>query len=191
MPKKDDHTSRSEFFEALTSDRTPLDDHLKNCRTCKTEWQLLKLVYPEGKILVPETPSETHLTRLEAIPILKADHKQRTLVSGELTYDSWSGLSTVQVRDAARGFERRLRLKAGCVELEIVAERELAGWEFSARVYINGEPSGGFALKVGRKMLTPEFRDCFYWSSERPPRTVRLLSASEEIVFRAIPWPGK
>jgi hypothetical protein len=191
MPQKNSHPSHSEFYEALTGGPVPFENHLKHCKACQIEWQLLKLVFPEGRISAPETPSELHLARLEAIPILKADRLGRSSVSGEVAYDSWSGLSPMQVRDAARGFERRLRLRAGHVELEIVAERELAGWKFSARAYVNGEPSGGFVLKVGRKILTPEFRNCFYWSSERPPRTIRLLSTSKEITFAAILWPGK
>ena len=191
MTAKDKHPEPSEFFEALTLSRAPFEDHLKRCRACRTKWELLKLTYPGASLTAPELPSAAHQARLEAIPILKADKTRRSSVAGELAYDSWSGLSPVQLRDAARGFERRLRLKAGQVELEIVAERELTGWKFSARVYVNGEPSGGFALKIGRQVLTAEFRDCFYWSSQRPPRTVRLLSSSEEIVFAAIPWPGK
>jgi hypothetical protein len=190
MPRKPKHPSPAEFFEALASGSVTIEEHLKLCRTCRTNWQLLKLVYPQG-VTTPDIPEEAHLAKLEAIPILRTDKHRRSSVAGEVTYDSWSGLSPVQVRDAARGFERRLRLKAGQVELEIVAERELTGWKFSARVYSDGEPTGGFALKVGRKVLIPEFRCCFYWASERPPRTVRLLSTTEEIVFGAIPWPAK
>lgn len=191
MTAKDKHPAPSEFFEALALGRTPQKDHLKRCRACRTKWELLQLAYPGGKLSAPEVPSQAHLAWLEAIPILKADKRQRSKVTGELAYDSWSGLSPVQLRDAAPGFERRMRLTAGQIELEIAAERELAQWRFSARVYVNGEPSGGFVLKIGRKTLTPEFRDGFYWSSATPPRTVRLLSASQEMVFSSIPWPGK
>ncbi len=191
MPTKAKHPSPSDFFEALATGQVTFEGHLKHCRACRTNWELLQLVYPLGKFPLTETPPEAHLGKLEAIATLKAERNRRSSVAGEVAYDSWSGLSPVQLRDAARGFERRLRLTSGRVELEIAAERELAQWKFSARVYVGGEPSGGFVLKVGRKVLTPEFRDCFYWSSVTPPRTVRLLSASEEMVFRAIPWPGK
>jgi len=190
MATKDKHPDRSKLYEALAGNRSSIENHLKNCPACRAEWQLLKFLHPTGTPIVPETPSEPHLGKLETIPVLKSDRRRRTSIAGKIASDSWSGLSPVQVRDAARGLERRLRLKAGHIELEIVAERELAEWKFSARVYIDGEPSGGFALKVGRKVLTPEFRNCFYWSSERPPRTVRLLSTSEEIAFNAITWPG-
>ena len=190
MAKPDHHPTREELLQALTAGTNPFENHLKKCKACRAEWEMLKLAYPEGVVPQTEAPSEAHLAALEAIAVLKSD-RRRAAVTGELAYDSWSGLSSMQVRDAARGFERRLRLRAGRIELEIVAERELTGWKFSARAYIDKVPSGGFALKVGRKTLTPEFRNCFYWSSERPPKTMRLLSASEEIVFRAIPWPGK
>lgn len=190
MAKSDHHPTREELLAALTSGQKPFENHMEKCKACRAEWELLRLAYPAGAAVPPEAPSESHLSALEAIPVLKSD-RRRVPVSGELAYDSWSGLSPVQVRDAARGFERRLRLRAGRIELEIVAERELAGWKFSARAYIDKVPSGGFALKVGRKTLTPEFRNCFYWSSELPPKSMKLLSASEEILFRAIPWPGK
>jgi hypothetical protein len=189
MPNKSKHPSRSELFKALTNGRATFKGHLSRCPACRDELQLLKLVFPEGVQPDLETPAESHLAKLDAIPILAADRSRRRVVPGELAYDSWSGLSPVQIRDAARGFERRLRLKAGQAELEIVAERELAVWKFSAQVYIDGKVSGGFALKVGRTLLTPEFGRCFFWSSERPPRTVHLLSTTEDIVFRSIAWP--
>ncbi|MBU0982735.1 MAG: hypothetical protein KKA42_02625, partial [candidate division Zixibacteria bacterium] len=130
------HPGRSELLAALTAEAPEVTGHLASCEVCRAEFEVMRLVFPTGTIPTVESPGETHLAKLVTIPARRAGTRDRSTVPGKVAYDSWTGMTGVQMRDAARGTERRLRLSAGSVELELVAGRQLAGWEFSARGYI-------------------------------------------------------
>lgn len=183
-----DHIGRADLLKALERGKRPQNVHFKNCQICQDEWEILKMLNSSGPRPQLEEPSTAHKSQLSSIPILKSRPRKREV--GQLTYDSWAGLSGVQLRDAARGCERRLRLQAGGVELEIVAERELSAWRFSARVYRGGEPVSGYVLKIGKRVIVPEFRNCFFWTSTTPPRTLHLWSQESDVVLKNIKWQG-
>ena len=185
------HPTKSALLAAVKTRSRKIDSHLADCPECSIEFDILKQVFPDGVIPEVEKPEEAHLAQLATIPARRAKARDRSTVRGTVAFDSWSGLTRVQVRGAARGAERRLRLSAGRTELELVAGRQLTGWEFSARGYVDGEPCGDFLLKVGGKTLSPEYQNCFFWNSTRPPRTIHLLSSSHDLVFKDISWAVK
>ena len=110
------------------------------------------------------------------------------LVEGRAVDDSWSGLPALATRDAAKGMERHLLFRAGPIALVLNACRDPQGWRFVARVYRKSEATHEFVLKTGREKLRPGFRDCYYWTANRPPRRLQLLSPSLGIDVEDIKW---
>ncbi len=94
----------------------------------------------------------------------------------------------MQIREAPSDLERRLRLTAQGYTLELVADRRGKGWEFVARVYFKEQVCTEFILQVGRLKLGPEAHDCYFWSTPKPPRSLKLLSPELKIDFGEITW---
>jgi hypothetical protein len=57
-----------------------------------------------------------------------------------------------------------------------------------ARVYEHHKASRDFILQVGSRKLCAGRRDCFFWSSRRPPRRLRLLSPALLIDLGSLQW---
>ena len=110
------------------------------------------------------------------------------LAVGQTVDDSWSDLPALAMRDAAMGMERHQRFSAGPIILVLNASRNLDGWRFVARVYRKNKTTPEFVLKIGREKLQPGFRDCYYWTTNRPPQRLQLLSPSLGIEVDEIKW---
>ena len=132
-------------------------------------------------------PSTDSLRRLSALPLLFEESVSKTPKSGRVQFDSWAG-GGVALRDATAGHIRRVRLAAGRVGLDLVAERHPDGWQFTARAYHDGEVSHDYILKVGGTKVAPRSGGFFQWSTKSVPRRLELDSETNRIVFEQIAW---
>ena len=72
-------------------------------------------------------PSSDSIRRLTALPLLFEASEPKSPKSGRIQFDSWAD-GGVALRDATAGHIRRMRLTAGSVGLDVVAERQFEGW---------------------------------------------------------------
>ncbi len=178
---------REVLMEALESGSVPFKAHLKECNQCRELFDFLsKIGFPKRRPL--EKPSEELITRFALIPLSVNSRKPGETVVGTVVFDSWSHLPAIHARDNAKGMERRMRLKAGQIVLELVAEHQADRWELTARVYDNRKVAAGFILKAGRRIIQAGTERCFFWSSRTPPRRIRLLSPQVLIDFGPLNW---
>ncbi|MDH4034711.1 MAG: hypothetical protein OEV80_13040, partial [candidate division Zixibacteria bacterium] len=110
-------------------------------------------------------PSAAAVERYCNIPLLFEESSDSRTVKGRTVYDSWADGPAMALRDSADGHIRRLKLKAGNLVLEIVAEQRDNVWEFVARVYDGKNAINSFVLKVGGRSFLPQTGGFFIWSS--------------------------
>lgn len=107
---------------------------------------------------------------------------------GNVTEDSWRGRAPIDIRDVTFGHVRRVKLKAGKISLEFVAERRETDWTFVARVYEGGKVSSDYVLSVGRRKLLSKSQGFYFWDSKRPPGKISLLGDKSIIEFERLRW---
>ena len=185
---KNKHLEREEILDAVARGVKPFAGHLNECPACSSLYEALRHFRGVGGEAM-EQPSERLLEKLSAIPQLVGSRPARVKVRGRVVYDSWHDLPVAQVRDAGTVRERRLRLAHGAISLEIVAERQTEGWEFTARVYDGENITCKYILKVGRERLAPETHDCYYFKRPTLPKILTLLSPDLQIAF-CLTGPG-
>ena len=187
MKTQEKHPSRAAMLKAVESGSVPFASHLEKCAACRVQFELMQsFAHPGGESLT--TSGADAVSRLAVIPHLERRRLPERRLSGSLAQDSWAQLPAVALRDAAIGLERRIRLVAGSIALELVAERQADGWEFVARVYRNEETSSEFVLKAGARKLLSKSEGFYHWSSNRPPRTFELISPSVHVNFDKVSW---
>lgn len=133
-------------------------------------------------------PSDEALARLSVIPLLFEEPATYTSRMGRIAFDSWAEGPAVSLRDVADGHIRRIRLRAGKVSLEIVAERSKGRWEFVARVYRGSSVMHNFVMSIGRKKLLSESGGFFRWTSKAVPHRIGLASFRQTYTFERVPW---
>jgi hypothetical protein len=134
------------------------------------------------------TPSAAAVERYCNIPLLFEKGPGARSIRGGTVYDSWAEGPAIALRDTADGHIRRLKLKAGHLVLEIVAERRDNTWEFVARVYDCKRVTNSFVLKVGDRKFLPQTGGFFVWSSRIVPRILRLESFETSVNFEKLSW---
>jgi hypothetical protein len=179
--------SKEKMMKAIKTGSVPFEAHLKECRSCNEMFEFLSSI-DILKRQPLEPVSEGLISRFSLIPVLVGSHKPARSVTGAVKFDSWSQLPALAARDGAKGMERRMRLKAGRITLELVAEHRPEGWEFTARVYDKRKVDSNFVLKIGRQKIPAGLQSCFFWSSEKPPRRIQLLSPKVFIDFGPLNW---
>lgn len=176
------------MINAAKGGSVPFRDHLKSCLDCRELFELFQSVMcvaPDGLM----EPSDETMARHVAIPIVEASRRAAKRLKGTITYDSWERVPALALRDAGKGAERRLRLQAGDLTLEFSAERQGDSWDFAARAYHNEHAvSSRFILQAGRREVVASDQDCFFWSSQRPPRKLRLVSSEVAVDFGPLKW---
>lgn len=179
--------SKEQMMKAIETGSVPFDAHLKECRSCSEMFEFLSSIDILQRRPL-ETASEGLISRFSLIPVLVGSYQPGQTVTGAVKFDSWSQLPALAARDGAKGMERRMQLKAGQITLELVAEHRPEGWEFTARVYDKRKVNSDFVMKIGRKKISAGLQSCFFWSSEKPPRRIQLLSPKVLIDFGPLSW---
>lgn len=181
-PDRNDHLERDEILNAVAKGFKPAPEHLEKCPDCNSLYEAF--LHFEGVAdEVVECPSGRLLEKLSAIPQFVGSRRPRQKVRGNLVFDSWRDIPTAQLRGSATARERRLRFAHELIALDLVAERQDADWEFTARVYVNQSLSCKYVLKVGRARLAPEAHDCYYFKRPTLPKILELLSPDLQIAF--------
>ncbi len=185
--KKDKHPDRDEMLKTIASGRNRFRSHLAECAECR---ELYELMSQFGAAVEPdvEMPPETAVSRWAAIARIENSRRPAQSMPGLLAFDSWTQRPSLQIRDGSHALERRVRFQAGKYTIEMVGDRRSEGWDFSARVYVGRKVTSEFVLKVGQQRLVAGAQDCYFWSSRRPPRRIRLLSPDLEIDCGEITW---
>lgn len=187
MNSRDRHPSRRQMLEAIAADKVPFRSHLQRCQDCSILFQLLSEFELAGA--EPMVPSDqTAVAQLVSIAKRQKSTTGLRMALGRLTADSWNNIPALQLRNVASGVERRLRFQAGRIALEIVAERNREGWEFTARAYNRNRVTTAFVIKAGHRKFIADSSGFYYWSSERPPSTIQLLSDTQTVDFKDISW---
>ena len=182
-----DHPDRDEILRAVGTGEVPFRQHLAGCGLCRDVHDFLFL----SRYLKPldvSAPSPDSCHRHSALPLVVSNWLPYRTKIGKATQDSWTGLPMTVTRDSAMGLERSLRFESGAISLELVADRTPDGWRFAARCYRGSVAAGEFILKVGKRRLSPGLHNCYSWFSQKPPRTVQLLSPSMRLVFEVGVW---
>ncbi len=179
--------SKEEMMKAIETGSVPFEAHLSECENCSEMFEFLSSI-GIAKRLPLEKASEELISRFSLIPLLAGSQKPSKSISGDVSFDSWSQLPAFAARDGAKGMERRMRLKAGQITLELVAEHRPEGWEFTARVYDKRKVTSNYVLKIGRRKIPAGLQSCFFWSSDTPPRKIQLLSPKVLIDFGPLNW---
>lgn len=175
------------MLKAIKEGRIPFAAHLDRCSDCRSLYALLQAGAVPGAEPLAQ-PGEAAMARFRTVPLGFEDVRPSTRRSGRVAFDSWRAAGAVAIRDVGVGDVRRLVLQAGKVSLEVVADRRADGWEFVARVYAEKAVSSEWAIRVGRKKLLPGVQGFYRWRSKRGPRSLRLVTAKQEIVFDSLSW---
>ncbi len=181
-----EHPERGEMLRAVRTGEVPFQTHLDECEQCRTMFELMAVSQTVGDISRTRVSSDS-ASSSAILPLLIGNWMPRDLVRGTSVLDTWQS-NPAALRDSACGMERRLRFAAGDISLELVVERRPEGYRFVARCYKGGRASSEFVLKIGKERLSPEFRGCYFWTSNRPPRKLQLLSPSTNIECDSILW---
>ena len=181
------HLSRKAQLKAAQTGIVMSGSHLERCESCRTYFNLLTRFTVVGATPL-ETPSHELMTDLHRIAESAKVTRDRRSQTGTVVFDSWRGLAPAAYRDEFENTLRRMKLSAGAICLELVAERQVGKWSFVARLYDNQRATSEFAILIGRKKLAAESLGFYQWSSKRPPGRLRLQSDVTTIEFEGITW---
>lgn len=187
MKGASNHPTRAAMIRAIQSGDIPFAEHLERCPVCRNQFGLLKR-FPVSGYPPIAAPDKHGVERYAAIPLVYGKITPSRLRAGKISYDSWSRVPAMQLRDIGPGATRHLRLTAGTTTLELVAERQQDRWEFTARVYYGKEVMARWALYAGGRKLLPRSLGFYHWSSRHRPRIIRLMTRYEMIQFERLPW---
>jgi len=182
-----DHPSRTAMIRAIKSGNITFAEHLDRCPTCRNQFEFLKQFPLSGRppIMAPDMHG---LERYASIPLVSGKIAPSHILKGRTSYDSWSQLPAMQLRDFGPGATRHLRLTAGMTTLELVAERVQKRWEFTARIYHAKKVTARWAIYAGSRRLLPRSLGFYHWSSNQRPRIIRLITGCEMIQFERLSW---
>ncbi len=136
----------------------------------------------------PQKPSLAAILRWKTVPVLFLKERTGQFEKGLIKSDSWASAPALALRDVVDGHIRRLELRSKMVSLEIVAERTQHNWEYTARVYSRNGVENCYVLNAGGIRLLPLSNGFYHWSSNRVPRSIRLISYKNKVIFERVAW---
>lgn len=181
------HPGPDEIRKAILTGQIPFRDHLKECEVCRDIFMMMQeFAIPSDFSL--ERPVPEAIRRFHSIRLLASKQSYTDIKSGIILFDSWAGAPRHQIRDSEPGLIRSLCLKADEVTFDFVCERIQKGWAFTGRVFEFGDAVMHWILQVGNKKILPKSLGYYHWTSNRSPRTIRLLSSETRIDFAKVDW---
>lgn len=157
------------------------------------EFQLLSLFQFAGLARLERAPKAL-LAKARALARVTAAEKIDQISSGinellgAISFDSWVMPLPVGVRGSAGLDERRLRLEAEGIVLDLRAEKSGSGWDFVGRLSGPLAENEEFVAHIGSKKIVRGSGDFYQWSSARGPRRVTLQSHNTLISFPDLSW---
>jgi hypothetical protein len=181
------HLSRKELLKAAQAGKIKAGSHLDKCVLCQTYFNLLTEFTVVGAQPL-ETPSDKLMAKLHKISDSPKPTKRKRIEAGEVVFDSWQGLAPSEYRDRSENTVRRMKLSAGAICLELVAERQSGQWSFVAKLYDSKKATSDFTILIGRRKFGAESLGYYQWSSTRPPSKLKLQSDVATIEFKGLTW---
>lgn len=181
------HPGPAEMRKAIFTGQVPFQRHLDVCEECR---DIFKAMQDFGipRDFSIEYPQPEAVRRFHSIRLLDSKQSYTDIKPGIILFDSWAGVPQHQIRDSEPGLIRSLCLKADEVTFDFVCERIQKGWAFTGRVFEFGDAVMHWILQVGNKKILPKSLGYYHWTSNRSPRTIRLLSAKTRIDFEKVVW---
>jgi hypothetical protein len=187
MESKDSHPDIHDIVNARRSRAGEVVEHLKSCESCRLLSDMLQCARRDSQAEIVPPPNGLMIRSRAIARLIESRNPGRTLM-GAAIFDSWTDRPALAVRDSAPGVERRLRWRAAQFSVELVGNRQLADWDFVARVYDGRKVSRQFILQAGSRKLVAGRGDCYHWSARRPTRRLQLLSPSLRIDLGSLLW---
>lgn len=181
------HPSRQELIAAATQKTGAQDQHLATCDECRALYHLFANYQVAGELALPNAPKEW-INR--AKDIYNSANPLQTLrrLVGRLSFDSWQVPQAVGVRSHELLADRRIRFEIGPLVLDVRAERQPAGWDFTAQVTGEVDDPSSMILRADRQTISPDPNGFYQWSSSRPPRLIRLEADDVSISLPELTW---
>lgn len=157
------------------------------------EYQLLSLFQFAGQAPLEQAPKAL-LTKARALARVTGSEKIEQVSSsikellGAISFDSWVMPLPVGVRGSAGLDERRLRLEAEGIRLDLRAEKSGSGWDFVGRLSGPLAENEEFVAHIGSRKIARGSGEFYQWSSPRGPRRVTLRSPNTIITFPDLSW---
>lgn len=182
----DRHLNRQELLRAAREETDLFQDHLSGCEQCQAELALLRRFRVAGKLELPEPPQGWVSKAIELASAKPSLAETTKRLIGALTFDSWSLPAPAGVRGLAPLTQRRIRLEAGGVSLEIRAEKKAQQWNFVAQT--NCSDTKSCSLLASSTLLKADEDGFFQWSSKTPPRSLILTVGAMVIELPELSW---
>lgn len=180
------HLTRQELLEVAQGKPGYDLTHLDNCEQCRIELGLLSHYRMAGRIALPEPPTAWVNKAISLASSQPSLAERVGRVIAELTFDSWSLPAPAGVRGTAPLTQRRLRLEASPIILEIRAEKKAHQWSFVAQAA--GTSPAECRLEVGGNRMQPDGDGFFQWSSKTPPRSLILTAGNLVLEAPELSW---
>ncbi len=175
-------------MKAAQTGSVSFQDHLDTCQDCRELFDICSACERATRYGL-EQPSDEAVAHHFSIPLKENTKNSISKLKGLITYDSWAPVPALQLRDTGRGAERRLRMESDDIILEFSAERQSSSWDFTARAYRKEEvASADYILKADGLEVTSSVQECYYWTSQQPPRRIRLVSPEVTVDFGYLRW---
>lgn len=182
----DRHLTRQELLRAVTDGTSQFQDHLSDCEQCRSELALLRAFRVAGKLELPDPPEGWVVKAIELASVKQSLAQATKRLIATLTFDSWSLPAPAGVRGLAPLTQRRIRLEADGVTLEIRAEKKSGQWTFVAQA--NCSDTKSCSLLASTTHLQADQDGFFQWSSKTPPRSLILTAGPMVIEIPELTW---
>jgi hypothetical protein len=94
----------------------------------------------------------------------------------------------VGVRSQGGEHDRRLRFEVGPLVVDVRAEQQLSGWDFTAQVSGELSHSGPISLVADKLVVEPNVGGFYQWSSSKPPKQIRLKADDLQFELPELSW---
>ena len=184
------HPSRQQLISAAQTKQQTLHDHLAVCDDCRTLFELYRQFPVTGELSLQDAPSGW-IAKAKEIAVSSNPLTKLHGMIARLAFDSWSLPAAVGVRSQTVEQDRRLRFEIGPFLLDIRAERQSSGWDFTAQVTGDQPLGDGVILRVDRQEIKANELGFFQWSSGKPPRHISVNAGDVRLELPEMTWKQK
>jgi len=181
------HLSRKELIKLAQEEPTVINSHIKSCEDCRQLVYLLRTYFVIDKDPLPDAPDDM-INKAKALIKSRRINKRNNIILAKLTFDSWSAIQPVGVRDESGVDSRRVRFEDDEIILDIRAEQQKEGWTFVAQIKNDSPEASENILEVGKKRLQIDPDGLYQWSSKNPPKTISIHTAAKIIKIPELLW---
>ena len=183
----DMHLSRKELIELARKEPLVMNSHLESCEDCRRLVYLLKEFYVIDKDPLQDAPDDL-IKKIKSLFKHKSIKKRIQISIARLTFDSWSVVQPIGVRDESSVDSRRVRFEAENIILDIRAEQQKGCWTFVAQINDDSPEVYENILKIGKNKLQADSDGLYQWTSKNPPKSISIHTAVKIIEIPKLLW---